>query len=93
MAFAGAGMTLGEARSPAYLDTPVGRVGLLACASTFSTSAQASASRPDMGGRPGISPMRYVTHYELDAQRLAAVKDIDETLGTDAVNAKDARLA
>ncbi len=88
LTFAGAGMTLGEARSPAYFDTPNGRVGLLACASTFSVSAQAAASRPDMGGRPGISPMRYDTEYALDAQRLAAVKDIDETLGTDAVTRK-----
>ena len=88
LVYAGAGMTLGEARSPGYLDTPVGRVGLLACASTFSISAQASASRPDMGGRPGISPMRYLTHYELDAERLAAIKDIDETLGTDATTRK-----
>jgi poly-gamma-glutamate synthesis protein (capsule biosynthesis protein) len=84
MVYAGAGMTLGEARSPGYLDSPAGRVGLVACASTFGKSAQAAASRPDIGGRPGLSPMRYETEYVLDAKRLAAIQDIDEALGTDA---------
>ena len=84
LVYAGAGLTLGEARSPGYFDSPAGRVGLVACASTFGKSAQAAASRPDMGGRPGISPMRYETEYVLDSRRLAAIQDIDEALGTDA---------
>ena len=85
LVYAGAGLTLGEARSPGYFDSPAGRVGLVACASTFGKSAQAAASRPDIGGRPGLSPMRYETEYVLDSQRLAAVQDIDEALGTDAI--------
>ena len=83
MVYAGAGMNLGEARRPGYFDSPAGRVGLIACASTFSVSAKAAASRPDIGGRPGLSPMRYETEYVLDPKRLAAIQDIDEALGTD----------
>lgn len=88
LVYAGAGRTLGEARSPGYFDSPSGRVGLVACASTFGRSAQAAASRADIGGRPGLSPMRYETQYVVDSQRLAAVQDLDEALGTDAVTRK-----
>ncbi len=79
---AGAGLTLGEARSPGYLDSGAGRVSLIACASTFGASAQAAASRTDMGGRPGISPMRFKTEYVLDSARLDAIRDADRALGT-----------
>jgi poly-gamma-glutamate synthesis protein (capsule biosynthesis protein) len=85
MVYAGAGMTLGEARRPGYLDSPAGRVGLVACASTFDVGAQAAASRPDIGGRPGLNPMRYQTEYVVDSQQLAALRKIDEALGTDVV--------
>ena len=85
LVYAGAGLTLGEARSPGYFDSPAGRVGLVACASTFGKSAQAAASRPDIGGRPGLSPMRFETEFVLNSSRLAAIQDIDEALGTDAV--------
>ena len=47
---AGAGLTLGEARSPGYLDSGAGRVSLLACASTFGAQL-AGGGEPHRHGR------------------------------------------
>jgi poly-gamma-glutamate capsule biosynthesis protein CapA/YwtB (metallophosphatase superfamily) len=82
MAFAGGGRSLGEARSPAYLDTPNGRVALVAAASSFVTGALAAERRTDMAGRPGISPLRHEKRYVLDPRRLALLREIDEAMGT-----------
>ena len=56
---AGAGHNLAEARSPSYLETPKGRVALLACVSTFVEAGAATRQRPDHLGRAGISPLRH----------------------------------
>lgn len=85
MVYAGGGRTLGEARSPGYLETPAGRVALIAAASSYVTGALAAENRTDVGGRPGINPLRFETEYVLDARRLAWLKEIDEALGTAAV--------
>ncbi|HVB11161.1 MAG TPA: CapA family protein [Bacillota bacterium] len=79
---AGGGATLGEARAPAYLETPSGRVALLAAASSYSPGALGADPRPDALGRPGINPLRVVTDYVLDPRRMAMLKEIDEALGT-----------
>lgn len=84
MVYAGGGRTLGEARSPGYLETPAGRVALIGAASSFMTGALAAENRTDVGGRPGINPLRFDTDYVLDAGRLAWIKEIDEVLGTQA---------
>ena len=86
MVFAGGGMNLGEARSPGYLDTAAGRIGLVAMASSYVTGALAAASRADMPGRPGLNPLRVDAEYVLDPENLAALEHIDEVLGTAAVN-------
>lgn len=85
MVYAGGGRTLGEARSPGYLETPAGRVALIGAASSFMTGALAAENRTDVGGRPGINPLRFETEYVLDAQRLAWIQEIDRVLGTQAV--------
>jgi len=85
MCFAGAGRNMGAARAPGYLDTPAGRAAVLACASTYMASAQAADARPDMDGRPGISVLRHDTTFEVTAEQLAALKAMDEALGTAAV--------
>jgi poly-gamma-glutamate synthesis protein (capsule biosynthesis protein) len=82
LTFAGAGRNLGEARSPGYLETRAGRAALLGFASTYMTGALASASRPDMPGRPGLNPLRVDSEYVLDARLLAALQEMDEALGT-----------
>ena len=82
MVFAGGGMNLGEARSPAYLDTADTRVAILGAASTFVVGAPAGPAREDMPGRPGISPLRVSYEYVLDKTRWNALAEIDEALGT-----------
>jgi len=87
MVYAGGGMTLGEARSPGYLETRAGRVGLVAAASTYMTSALAAESRSDMAGRPGVNPLRHERMIHLTPEHLAQLKQIDESLGFAAVTA------
>lgn len=82
LAVAGAGRSLGEARTPAYFETPAGRVAVIAAAATFTSGALAADPRSDMLGRPGLNPLRFETEYVLDARRLAALREIDEALGS-----------
>jgi poly-gamma-glutamate capsule biosynthesis protein CapA/YwtB (metallophosphatase superfamily) len=97
--YAGIGETLGEARAPAYLSTPHGRVALISCASTFSAEAPAGNARPDMRGRPGISPLRHLTRYRVDAltfEALSKMKDylqLDKTAFRSPTSADAANLA
>jgi poly-gamma-glutamate synthesis protein (capsule biosynthesis protein) len=82
MAYAGAGDNLGDARSPAYIDTPAGRVALVAAASSYVAGAQAGEVRTDFPGRPGINPLRQTTEYALPPDYLDWLKEIDEVMGT-----------
>ena len=73
---AGAGENLARARTPAYLETAHGRVALVACASTFLEGSLAGEQRPDLIGRPGISPLRFTTSYTLDAVSLEELRHV-----------------
>ena len=73
---AGAGENLARARTPAYLETAHGRVALVACTSTFTEGSLAGEQRPDLIGRPGISPLRFTTSYTLDAASLEALRHV-----------------
>jgi poly-gamma-glutamate synthesis protein (capsule biosynthesis protein) len=70
---AGTGENLALARAPAYLDTPRGRVALVAAASTFPDASRAGAQRKDMRGRPGLAPMRFETVYQVTPGQLEAL--------------------
>jgi poly-gamma-glutamate synthesis protein (capsule biosynthesis protein) len=76
---AGTGINLGEARSPAYLDTGKGRVALISMCSSFTGWARAGEARPDMKGRPGLNPLRF--YYAVDAETLEMIKQIAVKLG------------
>ena len=78
---AGVGRNLGEARRPAYLDTPKGRVALISCASTFMAPARAGHARPDVPGRPGLSALRNQRTYKVDQARLADLARVATALG------------
>ncbi len=78
---AGAGENLAEARAPGYLDTARGRVGLVAAASTFPDPSRASAQRKDIRGRPGLSPMRYETVYQITPAQMDALQTYREGTG------------
>lgn len=64
--YAGAGPNLAFARAPGYLDTKRGRFALIAMSSTLTLGEQASEQRPDLPGRPGVSPLRYTTTITVD---------------------------
>ena len=78
---AGIGRNLEDARRPAYLTHPAGTVAMLSCCSTFAKGAEASAQRPDMPGRPGLSPVHVETVHEVTPPQLAAIREIAEQLG------------
>ena len=83
MLYAGAGRTLREARAPRYLDTPGGRVALVAAGSSNSRLAMAADPGIADAGRPGIAPIRLrKTHY-LAEDRFAQLREILSEGGVD----------
>jgi len=78
--YAGTGVDLGHARAAGYLSTPHGRVGLIACASTFPQDSPAGQTRPDVRGRPGLNPLRYDTHYRVSAADFESLKKLNDDL-------------
>ena len=73
---AGTGVDLADARNPAYLETPKGRVALISASSTFASFGRAGATRRDMQGRPGLNPLRFETSYTVKAETLAKLKEV-----------------
>jgi poly-gamma-glutamate synthesis protein (capsule biosynthesis protein) len=63
LTYAGLGRNLAEARKPSFVDTPAGRIGLVAACSTFTRGSEAGRQRRDVQGRPGLSPLRYSSRY------------------------------
>jgi len=88
---AGTGRNLGEARSPAYVDTPRGRVALIAATATFSPASIAGEQRPDVSGRPGINPLRHSVRYVVDPKSLEELRVIGAGLGFDAARERRRR--
>ncbi|WP_331234585.1 CapA family protein [Natronorarus salvus] len=82
--YAGLGATLAAARAPTYAERPCGRVGLVAAATSFVPGTEAGHQRPDLGGRPGVSPLRLETAYEIPAETFDLVTDLASDLGLEA---------
>lgn len=78
---AGSGKNLAEARAPGYLDTPNGRVGIVAATAAFRPWNQAGEQRPDLRGRPGINPLGFQTTYRVDADAFEQLRRISRELG------------
>lgn len=78
---AGTGRNLAEARAPAYLDTPNGRVALIAATAAFRPWNQAGEQRPDLRGRPGVNPVGFQTIYGVDGAAFAELRRISRALG------------
>lgn len=81
---AGAGENLAAARQPAYLDTPKGRVALIAVAVSFNNWNRAGHSRPDCRGRPGLSGVRLQTTLQVTAEEFTALERLNSELQLDA---------
>ena len=77
---AGAGENLAKASEPRYLETPSGRVAIIAASSSFHESAAAGEQRPDVGGRPGLNPLRYKTIHHISPEKSRYLKEIAETV-------------
>ena len=77
---AGLGENMGDARAPGYLTTDKGRVALIGAASSFRPTSPAGRVRPDMRGRPGLSPVGHETRYRVDAATLETLRKMKESL-------------
>jgi poly-gamma-glutamate capsule biosynthesis protein CapA/YwtB (metallophosphatase superfamily) len=87
----GSGRNLAEARAPAYLDTPRGRIALVSMTATFRPWNRASTQRPDMVGRPGINPFGFTTSYTVDRAAMGELRRIAKSLGFEQAMARDRR--
>ncbi|OMD96728.1 CapA family protein [Paenibacillus odorifer] len=81
---AGCGENLARAGEPKYLDTPSGRVALIAVTSSFHESWPAGEQRADMIGRPGVNPLRHEIRQVVTARRLEELRAIAEVTGINA---------
>lgn len=79
--YAGLGENLSDARSPTYVDTRGGRVALVAAASTITPGTEAGPQRPDIIGRPGLSPLRLESRYVVTEDQIDQLRQISKQLG------------
>lgn len=92
VAYAGLGRTLGDARAPAYAETPGGRIGLVATCTSFPRGSEAGKQRPDLLGRPGLSPLGLETRYVVPEPAHDQVRELSENLGLEAVKKRRDRM-
>ncbi len=78
---AGTGENLARARAPGYLETPAGRVALISAASTFADHMRAGPQHRDVRGRPGLSPIRFETSYQITSEQMEALRTLREGMG------------
>ncbi len=79
----GSGANLAESRSPGYLETPNGRVGLVSATATYRQWNAAGAQRRDMPGRPGINPLANTKTHRVDEKAFAELRRMSKRLGFD----------
>src|SRR5260221_13311010 len=78
---AGSGRHLAEARAPAYLETPTGRIALVATSGQFKGSSRAGDQRYDTLGHPGVNGFRHKQIYEVDVATLGQLREIGRRIG------------
>jgi len=81
IAHAGSGRNLAEARSPAFLDTPRGRIALVAASAHHSDSARAGEQRRDTPGFPGVNGVRHRTVHWVSQASLGGIVEASKSLG------------
>jgi hypothetical protein len=54
---------------------------MISCCSTFAKGNEAGAQRPDLPGRPGLSPLHVETVHEVTEAQLASLREVAEQLG------------
>jgi poly-gamma-glutamate synthesis protein (capsule biosynthesis protein) len=74
---AGTGKNLEDARAPAFLETPKGRIGIVGIHTPHGTNnAMASYQAGNVGGRPGLNPLQLTTYHTVNQAQLDAIKQI-----------------
>lgn len=89
LAYTGLGATLTDARSPTYVETPSGRVALVATTTSYLDDTVAADPGDGVRGRPGISPLGLDVTYTVPEADLERLRDLSERLGLEAI--KDRR--
>jgi poly-gamma-glutamate synthesis protein (capsule biosynthesis protein) len=82
LAAGGTGASLAEARAPRLLDTPEGRVALVAVSSTRAGEQAASPPGNGVPPRAGLNPLRWVKTHVVTGEMLERLREIDRALGT-----------
>ena len=84
IAHAGTGENLRQASSPAYLDTPNGRVALIAATAHLPSSQnRAGNQRIDFRGKPGVNALGFETTFIVDQASFTALKHLGARFGFD----------
>ena len=78
---AGTGRDLEEAREPAYLETPQGRVALVSLSSGNKSQEWATLPKATLPGRPGVNSLRPFMRYIVDESAGEALKRAGRELG------------
>ncbi|WP_138005631.1 CapA family protein [Halalkalirubrum salinum] len=90
--YAGLGHNLAQARAPTYVETPAGRGVLISVCSTITPGSIAGEQRPEVGGRPGIAPLRLETRHRVSADAMESLLSISEALGLETLKKQQAEL-
>jgi poly-gamma-glutamate capsule biosynthesis protein CapA/YwtB (metallophosphatase superfamily) len=84
MIHAGTGENLRQAASPAYLDSPNGRIALIAATAHLpSNQNRAANQRVDFRGKPGVNALGFETSFVVDRESFLALRRLGATLGFD----------
>lgn len=77
----GVGLSLSDARKPAFLDTADGRIAIITVGVTRSEVFAASDPGNGVAGRPGVNPLRWSRTYVVDENDFETVKEISKRIG------------
>ncbi len=83
--YAGIGKNLPIARSPSYLSTSNGRVGLVHACSSYQPGSEGGQPSSFLPGKPGISPLHVYWNYNVPPERLRELQEIADLVGIDDV--------
>lgn len=76
--FGGIGRNLADACAPAYLETPGGRVALIACNTTYEPWHIAGEQRRDLQGRPGIFAVQFDRIHQISREELTVLERLHQ---------------
>lgn len=83
---AGCGANLSAAAAPSYLDTPKGRVALIAATSSFEAPSMAGEQSRRLIGRPGVNGLRHEEIYQVTKEQMEMVKEIARVTNINAID-------